>query len=364
MSDYRGVSLRLDSIDDDVKKLDTSTKYIIKVDEGEKKRGKRGLVRLNVATSEAAAAVRELSQQESGFSRFIAEPMYVHDDDEEQYISIERVRGGWRALYSPRGGVAVEDDPASVTKYDDLSKLPLPQDFVQHLIDVMNAQHMSFVEVNPLIVRDNDCVLLDAAVLVDSAGEAESSWGEDDIVNARMASSAEQSVAKLNENSSASFSLRVLNPDAPIWLLLSGGGASICIADEAANRGRAGEIGNYGEYSGGPTGEETEVYTEAVLGQMFESQASRKALIIAGGVANFTDVAKTFGGIIKALDKNIDQLKKHQTKVFIRRGGPNEQEGLAKMKKYLEDKDLLGSVHGSGDVLTVVVDEALEYIDA
>ena len=123
-------------------------------------------------------------------------------------------------------------------------------------------------------------------------------------------------------------------------------------------------IGNYGEYSGGPTREETQLYTEAVLGQVFASKAPHKAIVIAGGVANFTDVRKTFAGIIDALTGHIDALRAADIKVYVRRGGPNEKEGLALMEAFLRKHDIYGSVHGSDTVLTTVVDEALEYVDA
>lgn len=207
-------------------------------------------------------------------------------------------------------------------------------------------------------------MLLDAAVLVDSAGEQYAQWTSNDTVGARTMTEVETAIAELNENSTAALSFRVLNQDGALWLLLSGGGASITIADEAHNAGKAELIGNYGEYSGGPTTEETYLYAKQVLKQMLRSSAPKKALIIAGGVANFTDVKKTFAGIIQALKELQDECKNQGVKVFVRRGGPNEVEGLASMKKYLTDNDLFGSVHGSDVILTDVIHEALEYVNA
>lgn len=364
VDEYGGTAIRLSSVNDDVARLDTKQKYIVKVDQGVKKRGKQGLIKLNVTKATAKKAVNELAGR--GYDRFIAEPMLPHDDTEERYLSIERIRDGVRILYSPRGGVDIEDNPDSIKQYTDIAKVPLPQDFMEHVIDVMDREHMSFIEINPLVVRGNECLLLDAAVLVDSAGASAGrlGWSDDDIADKRQLSDAEATIAELNDNSPASFSFRVLNPEGSIWLLLSGGGASITIADEAANRGKAELIGNYGEYSGGPTGEETQIYTEAALGQMLQSSATKKALVIAGGVANFTDVKKTFAGIIVALENKLDLVKAANIKVFVRRGGPNEKEGLALMENFLRKHDMFGSVHGSQDVLTMVIDEALEYVDA
>jgi hypothetical protein len=122
--------------------------------------------------------------------------------------------------------------------------------------------------------------------------------------------------------------------------------------------------GKYERTVGGPSGEETYLYTNAVLRAAFASRAPKKAIIIAGGVANFTDVKKTFTGIIRSLKENLDPLHEHGFKVFVRRGGPNEVEGLAMIEKFLKDNNLFGSVHGSDAVLTTVIHEALEAVDA
>lgn len=358
---YTGFALRLDSLDQDIAKLNANEKYIVKVDQGIKKRGKQGLIRLNITRDTMQDAVHELA--EKGFSRFIAEPMIPHDETEERYVSFERFRDAIHILYSEHGGVTVEDSPESVEKYL-ADTVPLPRAFVDHVMEVMDREHLSFIEINPLLVRDEQCMLLDAAVLADSAGEYQSTWSEEDIVEARTPSGAELAVAELNNNSPAAFTFRILNPDGALWLLLSGGGASITIADEAMNAGRAETIGNYGEYSGGPSGEETYLYTKNVLQAALASKAPRKAIVIAGGVANFTDVAKTFKGVIQALAEIKEQLTQANIKVFVRRGGPNEIEGLAMMKKFLNENNLYGSVHGSDATLTDVIHEALEAIDA
>lgn len=362
LESYEGKSIHLSSLDEDVATLDDKQNYIIKVDQGIKKRGKQGLLKLTVSKHAAAEVVRELA--EKGFERFIAEPMVPHEDSEERYLSVERTRNGVRILYSPKGGVDIEEHPESIEAYDTIEAVPLPRSFLERIVSVMDKEHFSFVEINPLVVRDEECLLLDAAVLADSAGSWQASWGEDDIVEANTKSDAERTVAELNDGSPASFSFKVLNPNGALWLLLSGGGASITIADEAANRGKADLIGNYGEYSGGPTREETQLYTEAVLRQALQSQAPKKAIVIAGGVANFTDVKKTFEGIIDALRAHLAALQAAGIKIYVRRGGPNETEGLALMKRFLMDNDIYGSVHGSDAVLTTVIDEALEVINA
>jgi ATP-citrate lyase beta-subunit len=359
---YDGHALTPATIDADVSSLAEGVSYVVKVDQGVKKRGKQGLIRLSVSKENVTLAVRELS--EKGFTRFIAEPMIPHEETDEKYISFERTADGIVMSFSERGGVDIEEHPESIVRSTNNADIPLPVQFLDTVKATMDAEHISFVEINPLVLQGSTCLLLDAAVLVDSAGEQYGHWTGEDVVEARTMTEVETAIAELNENSTAAFSFRVLNPDGALWLLLSGGGASITIADEAHNASKAELIGNYGEYSGGPTTEETYLYAKQVLKQMFRSSASKKALIIAGGVANFTDVKKTFEGIIQALKESQDDCKNQAIKVFVRRGGPNEVEGLATMKQYLTDNELFGSVHGSDVILTDVIHEALEYVDA
>ncbi len=363
VENYKGAALVLDTLDADISSMKSRETYVIKVDQGIKKRGKQGLIRLNVTKNSAAKAVREIAAR-GDYSRFIAEPMFAHEDVEEHYLCIERVRNGYKFLYSPVGGVSVEEHAEAIQQFTTVNETPLPTAFLSNVLKVMDSEHISFLEINPLVVRDDTCTILDAAVLVDSAGDWQASWDENDIVDTRRKTTHETAIAELNSGSPASFSFRVLNQDGAIWLLLSGGGASITIADEAANRGKAHLIGNYGEYSGGPTREETQLYTEAVIEQMLKSTAKKKAIVLAGGVANFTDVKKTFTGIIDAFTKHIDVLKKKDIKVYVRRGGPNEKEGLLLMSEFLTRHGIFGSVHGSDTVLTTVVDEALEFVHA
>lgn len=51
-------------------------------------------------------------------------------------------------------------------------------------------------------------------------------------------------------------------------------------------------------------------------------------LIIGGGIANFTNVAATFKGVVTALTEFQSKLLEHQISIYVRRAGPNYQEGL------------------------------------
>lgn len=365
VSDYKGVALRLDNLDDGLSKLEPTTNYVVKVDQGVKKRGKQGLLKLGLKSNQVRSAIEELSRR--GFTRYVAEPMVEHDDSQEHYLSFERTRQGIVISYSPKGGVDVEDHADEIESFAATSlpeSLAVDRELIDHIIEIMNRQHLSFVEINPLVIQGDVHRLLDAAVLADSAALHLTDWDESDIVESEEKHAAEVAIKALQASSPASFTLRILNANAPLWLLLSGGGASITLADEAANHGRADTIGNYGEYSGGPSTAETYLYARQVLSCLIDSSAPKKALVVAGGVANFTDVRKTFDGIIQALEEVLPELQDQSVRIFVRRGGPHETEGLKLMRDYLEKHGLLGSVHGSSDILTTVINEALEYIDA
>ena len=86
-------------------------------------------------------------------------------------------------------------------------------------------------------------------------------------------------------------------------LNFSGGGASVVYSDAIAAHGFSHELANYGEYSGAPTEGQTYEYAKTIIDLITRGtpHPEGKILIIGGGIANFTNVAATFKGIIRAL---------------------------------------------------------------
>ena len=101
--------------------------------------------------------------------------------------------------------------------------------------------------------------------------------------------------------------------------------------------------------------EETYIFAKNIISLCLRSPARNKKIYIAGGVANFTDIRATFKGVIKALDEAKEDLKKQNIKVYVRRGGPYQEEGLNMMAKFLERSGLMGEVMGPDRVLTEVI---------
>ncbi|HUO56516.1 MAG TPA: ATP citrate lyase citrate-binding domain-containing protein [Candidatus Paceibacterota bacterium] len=362
---YAGVSVRAQS-----GAMPTSGEWVAKVDQGVKKRFKQGLVVVDKPVGELAGAIE--GWKAKGFSQFILEPFFPHKPEEEQYFSIERVREGLRVLHAKDGGVDIEAHPEAVKQYmiasaADVAAIAsasgIPQAFLKKVVTAFDTNFFAFLEINPLIVRDGEVYLLDAAALVDDAGAFfTDAWRDDDIVRSKTRHPAEARVEALASTTPASLKLSIINPDGALFFLLSGGGGSIVIADEAQLLGAGSLMGNYGEYSGGPTRQETYLYAKEVIGVMLESKAKKRALVIAGGIANFTDMKSTFSGIIDALTEVAPALRAAGIKAFIRRGGPNEATGLSIMKTFLEKEGLLGSIDGSDAIITTAIDNAISFV--
>jgi ATP-citrate lyase beta-subunit len=351
--------------------LDKTKTYVVKVDQGVKKRFKQGLIHLDIQSEMILDAIEDLRNK--GYTQFLIEPYYKHKAEDERYFALERIREGIAVYVSKKGGVGIEEQQNFVKQfiipqdtYQGVAKyIEIDAKLVEEITKVMDKFHISFLEINPLVVKGNNLLFLDLAVEVDSAGSffVKDAWNEQDIIDYSVQHTVEEAVVEeLSTRSQASFKLVLLNPNGSIFMLLSGGGASIVLADEVYNQGFGKELANYGEYSGNPNAEETYIYTKQLLSLLLKSKARKKILIIAGGVANFTDIRITFRGIIQALAEVKGELQKQNVKIYVRRGGPYQEEGLAMMKSFLEKAKLVGDVSGPEMVLTDIVREALQSL--
>ena len=366
---YHGWSVDADfSIDE----ISGSESYVVKVDQAIKGRFKKGLVLLDVEQSKLKAAISRLMRK--GYDYLIVEPYLADTSTGERYLSIARDRSGCHLSYSSTGGIEIESHADSikvVTLNEETdwvllaAETKISEKRLRSLLQLFLENHFVFLEINPYVVAEEDLYILDAAVEVDDAGVYfTQSWSDEDLRSPSMSAntSYEDVVHTLDMKSPASFNLSVLNPDGSIFLLLSGGGASVVVADEVFNRGFGDKLANYGEYSGNPTSHEAYVYTAEVVKLLVASKSPKKVLFIGGAVANFTDIASTFTGVIKAIAEYANQLSEQQVKVFVRRGGPRQEIGLAKMKAALELYGLYGGVYDPTTSITGALDAALEEI--
>ena len=338
-------------------------KLVVKPDQLIKRRGKNKLLLLNASFSDAEKWIKERMNKEltvqntpGRLTHFIIEQFISHKEEDEYYVCIRSLRDGDEILFYHHGGMDVGDvDTKSEklfvpvgSKPDEIEKKLLknvPEEkkklvagFIDSMFKFYSDLNYAYLEINPFVVVKDRVVPLDLAAKLDDTGEFESSskWGEIEFPApfGRTFSKEEEYIKELDSKTGASLKLTVLNPKGRIWTLVAGGGASVIYADTISDLGFGKELANYGEYSGDPSEEFTYQYAKTVLDLMTRGKNQEgKTLIIGGGIANFTDVANTFKGIVRALSEYKKKLQENKVKIYVRRGGPNYQAGLKMMKE-------------------------------
>ncbi|KAI1366057.1 ATP-citrate synthase subunit 2 [Xylaria arbuscula] len=367
--------------------------------------------------AERAGKAQKVEHTEGVLRQFLVEPFVPHPEGTEYYININSVRDGDWILFTHEGGVDVGDVDAKAEKLlipVDLSEYPsneeiastllgkVPKgvhnvlvDFITRLYAVYVDCQFTYLEINPLVVIPNaegtsaDVHFLDLAAKLDQTADFEcgAKWaiarspanlGITAVSSAgvsvdagppmefpapfgRELSKEEAYIAEMDAKTGASLKLTVLNGNGRIWTLVAGGGASVVYADAIASAGFADDLANYGEYSGAPTESQTYYYARTVLDLMLRAPMSPKGkvLFIGGGIANFTNVASTFKGVIRALREYAKQLNEHNVQIWVRRAGPNWQEGLKNMKAATQELGLNAHVFGPDMHVSGIVPLAL-----
>ncbi|KIP02148.1 hypothetical protein PHLGIDRAFT_130891 [Phlebiopsis gigantea 11061_1 CR5-6] len=351
-------------------------------------------------------------------NNFILEPFLPHPSDTEYYVCITSQREGDAILFTHEGGVDIGDVDAKALTLNLPVGAPFPSretikstllphvpaskketltDFLVRLYSVYVDLHFAYLEINPLICLDGEnggqptVLYLDMAAKLDQTAEsicgpkwaiardlsvyepvAQTSQGKSVSADrgppmvwpapfGRDLTKEEAYIQKLDGSTGASLKLTVLNPEGRIWTMVAGGGASVVYSDAIAAHGFAHELANYGEYSGAPTEGQTYEYAKTIIDLMTRgaTRPDGKLLIIGGGIANFTNVAATFKGIIRALKEYKGPLISHKVRIFVRRGGPNYQEGLKAMRLLGESLGVEIKVYGPDTHITAIVPLAL-----
>ena len=366
-------------------------KLVVKPDQLIGKRGKHNLILLNATFNEAKKWINERMNKEitigkvtGKISHFLIEPFVPHDKNKEYYVAITSNREGDTIHFSAHGGVDIEevwDTVVSIqvpilSNINDIrikEKLPvdlpneekvLISEFIKGLFNFYADFGYAYLEINPIVVTNEGVIPLDTVARLDDAAQFEygQKWGEIEFPApfGRRLTNEEKKIKDLDEKSGASLKLTLLNPKGRIWTLVAGGGASVVYTDTVFDLGFNDELANYGEYSGNPSKDETYQYAKTIIDLMTREKDLRgKILIIGGGIANFTDVAKTFTGIIKALQEYMKKLIANKIKIYVRRGGPNYQEGLRNMKELGKTLGVPIEVFGPEAHMTSIVSMGL-----
>ncbi|KAL1300239.1 hypothetical protein HN51_044916 [Arachis hypogaea] len=371
----------------------SSSKLVVKPDMLFGKRGKSGLVALNLDLPQVASFVNDRlgKQVEMGgckgpITTFIVEPFIPHN--EEFYLNIVSDRLGYSISFSECGGIEIEENwdkvktifvPTGVSLTSEniaplVATLPLEikgeiEEFLKVIFNLFQDLDFTFLEMNPFTLVNGNPYPLDMRGELDDTAAFKNfkKWGnvEFPMPFGRIMSTTESFIHGLDEKTSASLKFTVLNPKGRIWTMVAGGGASVIYADTVGDLGYAPELGNYAEYSGAPKEDEILQYARVVIDCATSNpDGEKRALVIGGGIANFTDVAATFSGIIQALKEKEQKLREAKMHIYVRRGGPNYQKGLAKMRALGEELGIPIEVYGPEATMTGICKQAIQCITA
>jgi ATP citrate (pro-S)-lyase len=373
-----------------------TTKLVVKPDQLIKRRGKAGLLAINKTWPEVVEWIKERMNKECPVEQvtgildhFIVEPFIPHQQTDEYYICLQSFRHYDEVLFYHEGGVDVGDVdtkaqrlPVAVGQEIDLDQVKTT--LLSHVPDARRNQLAGFVvalfklfrdlnfvylEINPLVMTDDGRITpLDMAAKLDETAHFLNShqWGSIDFPApfGRAEFPEEAFIKSLDQTSGSSLKLTILNQYGRVWTMVAGGGASVVYADTISDLGFGHELANYGEYSGAPTLMETYNYARTIFSLMCRHHNDQgKILIIGGGIANFTDVAATFKGIQKALREYRDDLIENKVSIWVRRAGPNYQEGLKNMRQTSDELGLNIHLYGPETHMTAVVPLALGLRD-
>jgi ATP-citrate lyase beta-subunit len=353
------------------------SKLVVKAHEALGSRFKLGLVKVNLDLKGAETATKEMIGRHVGsitVSQVIVSEMIPHK--EEYYCAVKSTRAGTDILVAHCGGIEVESNWERVHRLalevgqqpseDALEKLAKEAGFTGSLLKKMtdfagklficfDSEDAQYLEVNPVVLReqDSELIALDAVTLLD--GDAKFRHPDWNFAFAaefgRAYSKHEMEVMAVDSKIKGSVKFIEI-PGGDTAMLPAGGGASIYYSDAVVARG--GKLANYAEYSGDPPDWAVEVLTDKVC-----SLPGIKNIIVGGAIANFTDVKKTFGGIINGFRKAKSEGKLKGVKIWVRRGGPREKEGLDAMRA-LKDEGFDIYVFDRNTPLTDIVDKALQ----
>ncbi len=367
-------------------------KLVVKPDMLFGRRGKNNLLLLDASWDEAKRFIKQKMNTEveirgikGVLTHFLVEAFMPHE--EEYYFSVMSRRDEDAISFSVAGGMDVEEnwekmvhitvpvgtEPSIEEIEKNLSNLaPEKRTKTAHFIlasyRIFRDLDFTLLEFNPFTYDEHGSPFpLDVRGELDDTAEFKDTklWGQLDYPRpfGRKLYPEEQFIADLDSKSGSSLKLTILNPEGRIWTMVAGGGASVIYSDTIVDLGMGDELANYGEYSGNPNTEETYLYAKTLLDLATkDGDGKPRALIIGGGIANFTDVAKTFTGIIRALKEYKGKLKAAGVRIYVRRGGPNYQTGLRLMRELGKELGVPIEVYGPETHMTKIVPMAIEYV--
>ncbi|MEK7581251.1 MAG: ATP-grasp domain-containing protein [Patescibacteria group bacterium] len=199
-------------------------------------------------------------------------------------------------------------------------------DFLMRLWDAFSRYDCRLVEVNPIAKVGESYIAVDAKIILDDAGMARHrdldvlpKGAAGAVPTKRELAAKKIDVEDYRGNAGSTF----IEFGGDIAVLASGGGASLLVMDALVANG--GKPSNYTEYSGNPPREKVEKLTKITL-----SKEGLAGCLVAGAVANFTDIYETLAGFAQGL---AEVKPRPSYPIVVRRGGPKQKEAYEMLKK-------------------------------
>jgi len=365
---------------EDVKQARKRLKFpvVCKVQVLSGKRAKSGGIKIVNSEKQLLSWAREMfgSEFSGEVVRFINLSEKV-EIEKEFYLSItyDTVRKIPYILFCEEGGVDIEEvkmkDPGAIARVDldpylgpkekDLRKFFLDNrelltDTALRLWDAFSRYDCRVVEVNPLALVGQKLLAVDAKIILDDSGLLRhkdlnliAKGSISDIPTKR-----ELEAKKIDEEDyRGSAGSTFIELDGDIAILASGGGASLLVMDSLVQAG--GKAANYTEYSGNPPREKVEKLTKITL-----SREGLSGCLVAGAVANFTDIYETLSGFCDGLK----QVKPKVTyPIVIRRGGPRQEEAYSMLAKFAKQEGVDIHLFGPETPISVASQKMVELSD-
>lgn len=258
----------------------TQTRLVVKPDQLIKRRGKGGLLALNVDWEGAKAWISEKMGKEvhvdgvkGCLTHFLVEPFLPHPQSDEYYVCINSTRAGEDMLFYHAGGVDVGDVDAKAARLSVpigdkvtaeiitsalLGAVPEGRraqlsTFISSLFAMYMDAQFAYLEINPLVMTGDTApgtkasiVPLDLAAKVDEAGAflASAKWGDLHFPPpfGRGMEPEEAYIHEMDGKTGASLKLTLLNRNGRVWTMVAGGGASVAYADTISDMGYGHEV--------------------------------------------------------------------------------------------------------------------------
>ncbi|KAI9195447.1 hypothetical protein LWI28_014931 [Acer negundo] len=370
----------------------SSTRSVVKPDMLFGKRGKSGLVALNLDFAQVIEFIKhhlgvqvEIDGCKGPITTFIVEPYILHH--QEYYLSINSERLGCTINFSDSGGIEIEnnwDKVKSVFLPTDKSMVvetiaplvaTLPsevrgriRDFIMGVFAVFQDLDFSFIEMNPFTLVNGELYPLDMRGELDecAAFRNQDKWGnvEFPMPFGRVLSPEEIFIDALKEKSNATLKFILLNRKGRIWKMIPGGGSSLIYVDAIGDLGYASELGNYTDYTGTSKEEMYQLAMTILNCATANPDGRKRALLIGGNISNTANIATTYDGLIRALREKKSELNTAKLHIYVRRGGQNHQIGLAKMLDVGEELGVPVEVYGPEAIMTGICKRAIECIES